>query len=176
MYEFAPRGFFEIGRRNVGGKNRSLNLYTRLSLRPNSVTCETVTDSAAPEVCQSNEDSNPFGFSEYRVVGTYREPQAFSGFGELTGTAAIEQGVRTTFNFARKGLNLELLRRVSPSIRGSVRYSFGTTRVFDEQLTDQEKVTIDRVFPQVRLSCSPPLRTEPAGRAPPRPAWFPPDT
>lgn len=152
VYEFAPRGFFEIGRRNVGGKNRSLNLYTRLSLRPNSVTCETVTDSAAPEVCQSNEDSNPFGFSEYRVVGTYREPQAFSGFGELTGTAAIEQGVRTTFNFARKGLNLELLRRVSPSIRGSVRYSFGTTRVFDEQLTDQEKVTIDRVFPQVRLS------------------------
>jgi outer membrane protein assembly factor BamA len=136
VYEFAPRGFFEIGRRNVGGKNRSLNLYTRLSLRPNI----------------EPTDSNPFGFSEYRVVGTYREPQAFSGFGELTGTAAIEQGVRTTFNFARKGLNVELLHRVSPAVRGSVRYSFGTTRVFDEQLTDQEKVTIDRVFPQVRLS------------------------
>jgi outer membrane protein assembly factor BamA len=136
VYEFAPRGFFEIGRRNLGGKNRSVNLYTRLSLRPNI-------DPA---------DSNPFGFSEYRVVGTYREPQAFGGFGELTGTAAIEQGVRTTFNFARKGLNAELLHRVSPVLRGSVRYSFGTTRVFDEQLTDQEKVTIDRVFPQVRLS------------------------
>ena len=24
-YEFAPRGFFEIGRRNLGGRNRSLN-------------------------------------------------------------------------------------------------------------------------------------------------------
>ena len=34
-FEFAPRGFFEIGRRNLGGKNRSVNLYTRLSLRPN---------------------------------------------------------------------------------------------------------------------------------------------
>ena len=136
VYEFAPRGFFEIGRRNVGGKNRSLILYTRLSLRPNI----------------NPTDSNPFGFSEYRVVGTYREPQAFSGYGELTGTAAIEQGVRTTFNFARKGLNLELLHRISPTIRGSVRYSFGTTRVFDEQLSKEEKVTIDRVFPQVRLS------------------------
>ena len=136
VYEFAPRGFFEIGRRNLGGKNRSVNLYTRLSLRPNI----------------DPTDSNPFGFSEYRVVGTYREPKAFSGYGELTGTAAIEQGVRTTFNFARKGFNGELLHRVSPSIRGSVQYSFSTTRVFDEQLTDQEKVTIDRVFPQVRLS------------------------
>jgi outer membrane protein assembly complex protein YaeT len=150
VYEFAPRGFFEIGRRNVGGKNRSLSLYTRLSLRPNSATCEPTPDLPAGS-CESA-DTNPFGFSEYRVVGTYREPQAFGGFGELTGTAATEQGVRTTFNFARKGLNLELLHRVSPSVRGSVRYSFGTTRVFDEQLTDQEKVTIDRVFPQVRLS------------------------
>jgi outer membrane protein assembly factor BamA len=152
VYEFAPRGFFEIGRRNVGGKNRSLNLYTRLSLRPNSVTCETAAEAPAEGPCDATKDSNPFGFSEYRVVGTYREPQAFSGFGELTGTAAIEQGVRTTFNFARKGLNLELLHRVSPSIRGSVRYSFSTTRVFDEQLSPSEQVTIDRVFPQVRLS------------------------
>jgi outer membrane protein insertion porin family len=136
VYEFAPRGFFEVGRRNVGGKNRSLNLYTRLSLRPNI----------------DPTDSNPFGFSEYRVVGSYREPQAFSGYGELTGTAAIEQGVRTTFNFARKGFNAELLHRVSQTVRGSAQYSFSTTRVFDEQLTDQEKVTIDRVFPRVRLS------------------------
>jgi outer membrane protein insertion porin family len=138
-YEFAPRGFFEIGRRNLGGGNRSLNLYTRVSLRPNL----------------DPNDTNPFGFSEYRVVGTYREPQAFANFGELTGTAAIEQGVRSTFNFARKGINAELLHRVSPTLRGSMRYSFGTTRIFDEQLTPEEqsqKITIDRVFPQVRLS------------------------
>jgi outer membrane protein insertion porin family len=152
VYEFAPRGFFEIGRRNLGGKNRSINLYTRLSLRPNSVTCDTATATPVEGGCDTAKSSNPFGFSEYRVVGTYREPQAFSGYGDLTGTAAIEQGVRTTFNFARKGFNAELLHRVSPSVRGSVQYSFSTTRVFDEQLTDQEKVTIDRVFPQVRLS------------------------
>ena len=27
--EFAPRGFFNIGRRNVGGRNRTVDLYTR---------------------------------------------------------------------------------------------------------------------------------------------------
>ena len=32
--EFAPRGFFEIGRRNLWGKNRSIDLYTRVSLWP----------------------------------------------------------------------------------------------------------------------------------------------
>ena len=32
--EFAPRGFFNIGRRNVGGRNRTVDLYTRVSLRP----------------------------------------------------------------------------------------------------------------------------------------------
>ena len=32
--EFAPRAFFEIGRRNLFDKNRSINLFTRISLRP----------------------------------------------------------------------------------------------------------------------------------------------
>jgi outer membrane protein assembly factor BamA len=137
-FEFAPRGFFEIGRRNVGGKNRSVDLYTRLSLRPN------------PDPA----DSSPFGFSEYRVVGTYREPRAFGNYGDLTATAAVEQGVRTSFNFARKGVNMELSHPFSPTLRDSLRYSFSTTRVFDEHLTEEEQdqITIDRVFPQVRLS------------------------
>ena len=34
QFEFAPRGFFNIGRRNVGGRNRTVDLYTRVSLRP----------------------------------------------------------------------------------------------------------------------------------------------
>ncbi len=32
--EFAPRAFFEVSRRNLFGKNRSINLFTRVSLRP----------------------------------------------------------------------------------------------------------------------------------------------
>lgn len=132
--ELSPRGFFDIGRRNIGGRNRSVNLYTRLSLRQDS-----------------GEDANQFGFAEYRVVGTYREPRTFTWNADLNLTAAVEQGVRTTFNFARKGVTAELLRNLTPTLRGSVRYSFNTTRRFDEQLGDEVEV-IDRIFDQVRLS------------------------
>jgi outer membrane protein assembly factor BamA len=137
-YEFAPRGFFEIGRRNVGGRNRSVNLFSRLGLRPNS----------------DADTRQPFGFAEYRVIGTYREPRALQRFGELVATAAVEQGVRTGFNFARRGFNTELGHRFAPAIRGSVRYTFGHTRIFDfdESLPEEEKLTVDRVFSQVRLS------------------------
>lgn len=136
--EFAPRGFFDIGRRNVGGKNRSINLYTRSSLRQGKVTAD---------------DPDPgIGFSEYRVVGTYREPRPFGFAGDLIVTGALEQGVRTSFNFVRKGVTGELVRRLSPRVRVSGRYSFSTTRTFDETLTEEEQATIDRIFPQVRLS------------------------
>jgi outer membrane protein assembly factor BamA len=139
-YELAPRGFFEVGRRNLGGRNRSLNVYSRLSLRPN------------PE----ENSSNPFAFPEYRIVGTYREPRALRNYGDLTATAAVEQGVRTGFNFSRKGFNAELGHQVNPTTRGSARYSFGTTRIFDNQLLEEDDplavLNVDRVFPQVRLS------------------------
>jgi outer membrane protein assembly factor BamA len=136
VYDFAPRGFFEIGRRNIGGKNRSANLYTRFGLRPST----------------DPNDSSAFGFSEYRVVATYREPRAFDNLGDLTGTAAIEQGVRTGFNFVRKGFNTELSRRLSQQVRVSGQYAFTTTHIFDEVLTGDDALTVDRVFSQVRLS------------------------
>lgn len=137
-FEIAPRGFFDIGRRNVGGKNRSVNLYTRTSLREGTAT---------------EEDPDPsIGFSEYRIVGTYREPRPFGLAGDLIVTGALEQGVRTSFNFVRKGVTAEIIRPLSPRIRVSGRYSFSTTRTFDETLTLEEQATIDRVFPQVRLS------------------------
>jgi outer membrane protein insertion porin family len=135
-YEFAPRGFFEVTRRNLGGTNRSIDLYSRLSLRP------------------STTSANDAKFTEYRVVATYREPRAFGGIGDLSGTAAVEQGVRTGFNFDRQGVNMELTRRLRRNIRGSVRYSLGTTHVFDldQALIDFDPSLIDRAFPQVRLS------------------------
>jgi outer membrane protein insertion porin family len=138
QFEFAPRGFFEVGRRNLGGRDRSANLYTRLSLRPSS----DVTNRKL------------FGFPEYRIVGTYREPHALRSYGDLTSTAAVEQGVRTGFNFSRKGANAELTHRLSPTVRGSARYAFATTHIFDFDQTLQESdlLTVDRVFPQVRLS------------------------
>jgi outer membrane protein assembly factor BamA len=138
--ELAPRGFFEIGRRNLGGKNRSINLFTRVSIRPKD----------APD--NPEEDGRGFGFSEYRVVGTYREPRAFNWNADLLLTGAVEQGVRSAFNFARKGVTAELIRRLTPATRATVRYTFGTTRTFDERLSEEEQAVIDKLFPQVRLS------------------------
>jgi len=137
--EFAPRGFFDVGRRNIGGKNRSADLYTRLGLRPRA-------DEERPGT------DNPFGFSEYRIAGTYREPRAIGLNADLFLTAAAEQGVRSTFNFARKGINVELARRLAPGVRVSARYAFGTTRTFDEKLSFEDQSRIDRVFPKIRLS------------------------
>ena len=139
--DLGPRGFFEIGRRNIAGKNRSVNLFTRLALRPANAT---------PETGQS---SSVFGFVEYRLVAAYREPRALGmKAADLTVTSVAEQGVRTSFNFKRLGLNAEVTRRISPRVRASGRYSFSTTRTFDEQLSDEEQFQIDKVFPQVRLS------------------------
>lgn len=140
--EFAPRGFFDIGRRNLFGANRSVNLYTRVSLRPNS--------EPAP-IDNPTQDRSTFGFAEYRVVGTYRQPQWF-GANDLTVTGVVEQGVRSTFNFARRGVNFDVVRRLSPAMRVSGRYSLSSTRTFDEKLSEEDQTTIDRLFPSVRLS------------------------
>jgi outer membrane protein insertion porin family len=138
--ELAPRAFFEIGRRNLGGKNRSVNFYTRISLSPKD----------APD--DPGQDGRGYGFNEYRLVGTYREPRAFGWNADFTLLGAAERGDRTSFNFARRGVTLEFLRQLRPTLRGSVRYSFNTTRIFDEVLSEDDQATIDRLFPQVRLS------------------------
>src|SRR5262249_19183944 len=135
-----PRGFFDVGRRNIGGKNRSINLFTRLSLRP-----------AATTPTSSN-TGGQFGFTEYRVVTSYREPKAIGPNIDLTVTGAVEQGVRASFDFARKGVNAELVDRLSPRLRASVRYAFGTTKTFNESLSEADAVRIDRILPGVRLS------------------------
>jgi outer membrane protein assembly complex protein YaeT len=134
-FEFAPRGFFDIGRRNLGGKNRSVNLYTRFSLRPDD------------EV----DAGSRFGFVDYRIVATYRQPRLL-GANEAAVTGALEQGVRSSFNFARKGVNAELNRRIGQGVRATGRYSFGTTRTFIKGAVEEDPEAIDRLFPQVRLS------------------------
>ncbi|MEN3339809.1 MAG: outer membrane protein insertion porin family [Acidobacteriota bacterium] len=138
--DLAPRGFVDLGFRNIGGKNRSVDLYSRLALHPET------TSTGSTRLAG-------FGFSEYRVVGTYREPRAIGVNADLALTAAVEQGIRSTFNFARKGVNAEVGRRLSPGVRASARYSFGTTRTFQNgQITPENQARIDRLFPQVRLS------------------------
>lgn len=137
--DIAPRGSFDIGRRNLGGKNRSANLFTRFAVRPDD-------DPEDPEGRGSQ-----FGFLDYRVVATYRQPRLL-GANDSTIAGAVEQGKRTSFNFARKGVTAEVIRILAPGMRLSARYSFGTTKTFDLKQNEEDPTRIDRLFPQVRLS------------------------
>lgn len=141
--EFAPRGFFEIGRRNLWGKNRSINFFSRVSFRPSGST--SAPDPGAPA------DSG-YGFNEYRVLLTYREPRVFGTTADGLLYGFLEQGVRSSFNFNRRGTRLEVVRRVTPQTTVSGRYTLEQTRRFDERYNQSEEQDIDRVFPEFRLS------------------------
>lgn len=138
--EFAPRGFFEIGRRNLWGSNRSANLFTRISLRPQD----------APDT--TDQDGRGFGFNEYRVLGTFRQPRAFGRTTEIVISGFLEQAIRSSFNFSRRGAHAELIGSRGSSVTLSGRYEFDRTRLFDERFNPSDKPLIDRLFPQVRLS------------------------
>lgn len=139
---FAPRGFFEIGRRNLGGRNRTLSLFSRVSFKRRSAPGDPTLDGRG------------FGFTEYRVTGTYRERRAFGTEADLLVATTFEQAVRTNFNFLRKNFSAEALRSLSPRVTLSGRYALDFTRLFDERIPDGDPLQplIDRLFPQVRLS------------------------
>jgi outer membrane protein assembly factor BamA len=142
--DLAPRGSFEIGRRNLWGSRRSVNLFTRVSLRRTDA--RTVDDPA--DMPQSD-----LGFKEFRVVGTFRNPRFTSDRSELLITGIVEQAVRTTFNFSRRIARAEIFNQLTPTFGVTGRYSFEKTRLFDEIFTPDEKpLLIDKLFPEVRLS------------------------
>jgi outer membrane protein insertion porin family len=138
--ELAPRGFFEIGRRNLWGKNRSVNLFTRASLRRRDPTSDTETRRAG------------YGFNEYRVLGVYREPRLFGWNVDAETSAFLEQAIRSSFNFRRNGITGQISRRLPRDLSIVGRYTFGSTDLFDERYSPDEQPLIDRLFPQVRLS------------------------
>lgn len=138
--ELSPRGFFEIGRRNIGGRNRSINLFTRVSLKPRST----------PD--DPTQDGRGFGFREYRTALTYREQRLFRSETNLLVGLIGEQVVRTTYSYVRRGVNAEFLRRASRRVNVSGRYGLEFTRLFDERINFEDQPIIDRLFPQVRLS------------------------
>ncbi|HXI29115.1 MAG TPA: POTRA domain-containing protein [Vicinamibacterales bacterium] len=132
VFEVAPRAFFEIGRRNVFGKNRSLNFFSSIAVHPPHDTLAT--------------------FTEYRLIGTYREPRLFDTAADAFVTATFEQQTRSSFNFARRGVSAALGRRITREISAQAGYQLQRTEVFDEQLDPADVLLIDRIFPKVRLS------------------------
>ena len=142
--DVAPRGQFEIGRRNLWGSRRSVNLFARVALRSTDVLED---DPADPDLTQSNR-----GFNEFRVIGTFRDPRLFNTRSELLVTASVEQAPRTSFNFARRIARAEVGRSLTPAISVAGRYSFERTKLFDQIFLPDEGQLIDRLFPEIRLS------------------------
>ena len=140
-FDIAPRGFFEIGRRNLFGKNRSVTLFTRVSLRAS----DEGIDEPSPQ-------RGGLGFNEYRVVGSYREPRIFNTTADAVMTGILDQAVRASFNFIRRQVRSEVGMRLTPRYSVAGLYSLENTELFDEKFTEDEKPVIDRIFPQVRLS------------------------
>jgi len=142
--EFAPRGFFQIGRQNLWGKNRSLDLFTRVSLRRKN---DPVSLSLFPEAQGHN-----LGFNEYRVLGTFREPRVLDSEWDGFINAFVERAIRPGFDLFSRGVNAQLARQLNNTITVSVDYGWGHNNTSNKQLNQEDEPLVDRLFPQVRLS------------------------
>jgi outer membrane protein insertion porin family len=128
--DVAPRAFFEVGRRNVFGKNRSVNAFSSISFHSQ--------ESAAT--------------AEYRVIGTFREPRVFNTGADAFVNTTFEQQRRSSFSFSRRSLSADIARHLSRSVSATGSYQIQRTEVFNEQLSTGDQLLIDKTFPQVRLS------------------------
>ena len=137
--DFGPRGFIGISRRNLWGKNRSVTLFGRVTLRRDP---QNESDLTAPR---------GYGFHDYRGLFTFREPRAFNTSGDAQFTAFVEQARRTSFDFNRKGVTSDYARRIG-SFTVTGRYTFDYTKVFARRISVQDQLLIDRLFPQIGLS------------------------
>ena len=142
--EFAPHASFQVGRRNLFGKNRSASLFTSFSLHPK--------DSPFFAGQPAPSSSGGFGFTEYRILGTFREPRLFDTAADLSITGSLEQQIRSSFNFARRGAGVQIARRLTREVSASGNYQIQSTKVFDQNIAPADQLPVDRAFPQVRLS------------------------
>jgi outer membrane protein insertion porin family len=143
-FELAPRGSFEITRNNLWGKNRSIDLFARASLKARDIP---IADAAAVLATESG-----YGFNEYRVLATYREPRVFNTPADILLTGILDQAIRSSFNYRTREVRAEVGGHLTPRISIAGRYSFQHTTLFDQRFTPDQEPLIDRVFPQVRLS------------------------
>jgi outer membrane protein assembly complex protein YaeT len=141
--EFAPRASFEISRRNLFGKNRSLTGFASASLHPEGSVPPSEVDQAL---------NTRYGLVEYRVLGTFREPRVFDTPADASVTVLAEQQIRSSFSYNRRSATAEFTRRLSGPLSFVGNYQIQRTRVFDENVSQEDQSLIDRAFTQVLLS------------------------
>jgi outer membrane protein insertion porin family len=126
--DIAPRAFFDIGRRNVFGKNRSVNFFSSVSLHPQS------------------------SFVEYRTIFTFREPRVFNSGADALMNVTSEQQTRSGFDFSRHSASVDVARKLTRAVSITGSYQIQRTSVFNELLKPEDRLLIDTRFPKVRLS------------------------
>jgi outer membrane protein insertion porin family len=139
--QVAPRAFFQVDRKNLFGRDRTLSFFSRFSFKAPQ---NTATDPAVPA-------PSGYGFSEYRVSGTYRQRNATANRTMLVGVTS-EQQIQTAYNFVHKLANAEVQKAITHQLNVSARYALDFTKLFDVQVPPDQRLEIDRLFPQVRLS------------------------
>ena len=140
--EFAPRGSFEIGRRNLWGRNRSIDLFTRVSVRRKN----------DPPVPVPAETGGALGFNEYRVLATYREPRAIGRDWDVLVSGFVEQAIRPGFDLFSRGVTAQLTRSSGAASGSAVGYRLGNNDTSNRELNREDENIVDRLFPNVRLS------------------------
>jgi outer membrane protein assembly complex protein YaeT len=140
--EVAPRGFFEIGRRNLWGRNRSINFFSRVSLRRRTFT--ELDQTAQPvDVTTTN--------VEYRVIGSYREPRFAGTAADLQVAIGFEQGSRTSFSYRSESARVNLSQRYREHWNLQGQYSIERNDIFDDRINPLDRPLIYRLFEQVRI-------------------------
>lgn len=139
--EFAPRGSFAIGRRNLWGRNRSLDLFTRVSVRRKN-------DPLPPGPASGG----ALGFNEYRVLATYREPRAVGRDWDVLVSGFVEQAIRPGFDLFSRGVTAQVTRSPGAGAGAAVGYRLGNNDTSNRELNREDEDIVDRLFPNVRLS------------------------
>jgi outer membrane protein assembly complex protein YaeT len=113
------RAEVEVTRRNLFGLNRSVSLFTRASFRG------------------------------ARFITTYRQQEVFGFAVPAFVSFFAEEEDRTSFDYNRVGIGLQLSKRVSLDQNLFFRYRFDQTKVFQLEVDIEE---IDRRFRNTRIS------------------------
>jgi len=148
--EFAPRGFFEVGRRNLWGKNRSINFFSRVSFRHRTDTTVSPTDPTVDSTATAATTQGQTDL-EYRVVGAYREPRAFGTSADLQTAVAFEQGSRTSYSYRHRSARVDLSKRINPSWNFLGQYLIQRNVIFEDRINPVDRPLIDRLFEEVRI-------------------------
>jgi outer membrane protein assembly factor BamA len=97
-------------------------------------------------------DDDGYGFNEYIARVTYGERRILGSDADVTVSAGVEQGVRSSFDFNRRGATATVARRLNRTWAISGRYGLDHTKLLNIKANFAAQPEIDRLFPQVRLS------------------------